>query len=189
MQTKLILITDLKPGDEFKDPSSGLFYKVSSIHPYPKDDLTLVACQNCRIKAYPNKPVTMVEVPIETMPNVFVLNIKDSKEAPNYALKKAFQGRYFHPQKWYMYWYVWGSYCFDMREVRKHLGETVEFVQQGRSEAEMFKFSITGLIKLIGNRCFFDVLIEVAHKMNARYEAESEAYRVRMATQDADLPF
>jgi hypothetical protein len=83
-----------------------------------------------------------------------------TKTAPNLKLSLDFQGKKIHPIKSMIFWYRWGEYTFDIRELRLKLGlkETKSLDMDFKvNECTRFQKLIKPLIDLVGDRPFLEV--------------------------------
>ena len=95
---------------------------------------------------------------------------KDGKIEPG-QFKREFQGKQFRNQEYMMFWFLWGDYTFDIREVRKYFKRKPELksVDCNLNLHPCTKFSkqMNQIEKLVGDKDFEKILLECAK--NAKY--------------------
>ena len=96
--------------------------------------------------------------------------------------KMEFQGRLLKSCMDLVFWFLWGDYTFDIREVRNYLGKKDDENTLDRNckldGYKRFRHQMQELIDMVGDRDFEEVLLHVACKVNQRNQriiAENEA--------------
>lgn len=105
----------------------------------------------------------------------------DGKNRPG-AYKVEFQGKWLRSCAELSFWFLWGDYPFDIREVRKHLGKkdvkkTLD-LNWKLHDCTRFHRQMQELMDWVDERDFEKLLLEVAESVDQRNKkivAENEA--------------
>lgn len=91
---------------------------------------------------------------------MYITNEKlEPKEKPIKEISVPFQGENLHPCIGLVFWFRWGKYCFDIRDIRKLYGvKSVKAIDDKRLSQASFCEKMSEIIKLVGKEDFVDVM-------------------------------
>lgn len=106
--------------------------------------------------------------------------ITDGKDkAGNYRMK--FQGKWLRNCKQLRFWFLWGDYFFDIREVRKQLDidytKTLDIDNLNIDERTEFYMKMQEIIDAVGSKDFETFLLEVVDQVELKDELFFEQHK------------
>ena len=112
-----------------------------------------------------------------------------------------FQGKDFHPQFGMIYWFTWGEWSFDIRDIRKLFNRKEEKkidMDFKMHPCTRFRTQMLEIVKLIGKQSFEDFLIKHQYTIEEEAAPTLAEKPIKQGTENAldntpgtidDLPF